>query len=50
MLHCAGTFWFRITLLPFTLWFAWSLAVTIDIAQYLANTLGDVANTPHITI
>ncbi|KAN0118367.1 hypothetical protein V8E52_005343 [Russula decolorans] len=43
MLHCAGTFWFRITLLPFTLWFAWSLAVTIDIAQYLANTLGDLA-------
>jgi hypothetical protein len=35
-----GTFWFRVTLLPFTLWLAWSRAVTLDLAQYLANALG----------
>jgi hypothetical protein len=35
-----GTFWFRATLLPFTLWIAWSRAVTLDPAQYLANALG----------
>lgn len=35
-----GTFWFRVTLLPFTLWLAWSRAVTFDLAQYLANALG----------
>jgi len=38
-----GTFWFRVTLLPFTLWLAWSRAVTFDLAQYLGNALG-VAN------
>ena len=38
-----GTFWFRVTLLPLTLWLAWSRAVTLDLAQYLANALG-VAN------
>jgi hypothetical protein len=35
-----STFWFRVTLLPFTLWLAWSGAVTLDLAQYLANALG----------
>jgi hypothetical protein len=35
-----GTFWFRVTLLPFTLWLAWSRAATLDLAQYLANALG----------
>jgi len=35
-----GTFWFRATLLPFTLWLAWSRAVMLDLAQYLANALG----------
>ncbi len=35
-----GTFWLRITLLPFTLWLAWSSAVTLDVAQYLADALG----------
>jgi hypothetical protein len=35
-----GTFWFRATLLPFTVWLAWSRAVTLDLAQYLANVLG----------
>ena len=35
-----GTFWFRVTLLPFTLWLAWSRAVTFDLAQGLANALG----------
>jgi hypothetical protein len=38
-----GTFWFRVTLLPVTLWLAWSRAVTRDLAQCLANALG-VAN------
>jgi Membrane bound O-acyl transferase family len=36
-----GTFWLRVTLLPFTLWLAWSSAVTLDLAQYLASALGD---------
>jgi hypothetical protein len=35
-----GTFLFRVTLLPFTLWLAWSRAVTLDLAHYLANALG----------
>ena len=35
-----GTFWFRVMLFPFTLWLAWSRAVTLDFAQYLANALG----------
>ena len=35
-----GTFWFRATLLPFTLWLAWSRAATLDLAQCLANVLG----------
>ncbi len=35
-----GTFWFRVTLLPFTLWLAWSRAVTLDLAQYVANVFG----------
>ena len=39
------TFLFRIALLPFTLWLAWDSAVTLDVAQYLANTLG-VASDP----
>jgi hypothetical protein len=39
-----GTFWLRVALLPITLWLAWSSAVTLDVAQYLANTLGVVAN------
>lgn len=43
-----GTFWFRVTLLPFTLWLSWSRAVTFDLAQYLANAL-DVANPPRLT-
>jgi hypothetical protein len=39
-----GTFWLRVALLPITLWLAWSSAVTLDIAQYLANTLGVAAD------
>jgi hypothetical protein len=39
-----GTFWLRVALLPITLWLAWTSAVTLDIAQYLANTLGVAAN------
>lgn len=35
-----GTFWYRVALLPFTLWLTWSSAVSLDFAQYLANTLG----------
>jgi hypothetical protein len=42
MLH--GTFWLRAALLPITLWLAWGSAVTLDLAQYLANTLGVAAN------
>jgi hypothetical protein len=38
MLH--GTFWFRVALLPFTLWLAWSSAVSLDVAQYLADAVG----------
>jgi hypothetical protein len=34
-----GSFWFRVALLPFTLWTAWSSAVSLDVAQYLVNTL-----------
>jgi hypothetical protein len=34
------TFWFRVALLPFTLWLAWNSGVTLDVAQYLVNTLG----------
>lgn len=43
-----GTFWFRVALLPFTLWLAWSSAVTLDFAQYLANALG-AAGPPRFT-
>jgi hypothetical protein len=35
-----GTYWLRAALLPFTLWIAWSRAVTLDPAQCLANALG----------
>jgi hypothetical protein len=38
------TFWFRVALLPFTLLLAWHSAVTLDVAQYLANTLGLASN------
>ena len=38
------TFWFRVALLPFTVWLAWDTAVTLDAAQYLANTLGLASN------
>jgi hypothetical protein len=38
------TFWFRVALLPFTLLLAWNSAVTLDVAQYLANTLGLASN------
>jgi len=34
------TFWFRVALLPLTVWLAWNSAVTLDAAQYLANILG----------
>ena len=34
-----GTFWFRVTLLPFTLWLAWSRAATLDFAQYVTNAI-----------
>lgn len=34
------TYWFRVALLPFTLLLAWNSAVTLDVAQYLVNTLG----------
>ena len=39
-----GTFWYRVALLPFTLWLAWSSAVSLDFAQYLANMLGVTVN------
>ena len=39
-----GTFWFRVALLPINLWLAWSAAVSLDVAQYLANTLGVTGN------
>ena len=35
-----GTFWFRVALLPINLWPAWSSTVSLDVAQYLASTLG----------
>jgi len=38
------TFWFRVALLPITVWLAWNTAVTLDAAQYLANTLGVASN------
>jgi hypothetical protein len=34
------TYWFRVALLPYTVWLAWNSGVTLDIAQYIANTLG----------
>ncbi|KAI9462681.1 hypothetical protein F5148DRAFT_982658 [Russula earlei] len=34
------TFFFRVALLPVTLWLTWTSAVTLDVAQYLVNTLG----------
>ena len=43
-----GTFWFRVALLPFTLWLAWSSAVSLDLAQYLTNTLGITASIAHM--
>jgi hypothetical protein len=39
-----GTFSFRVALLPFTLWTAWSSAVSLDVAQYLVNILGITVN------
>ncbi|KAI0294026.1 hypothetical protein B0F90DRAFT_1811747 [Multifurca ochricompacta] len=44
-----GTFWFRVSLIPVTLWLAWHSAVTLDIAQYLADTLGLAANSMRIS-
>jgi hypothetical protein len=38
------TFGLRVALLPFTLWLAWNSAVTLDVAQYLSNTLGVASN------
>ena len=34
-----GAFWYRVALLSFTLWLAWSREMTLDLAQYLANAL-----------
>jgi hypothetical protein len=43
------TFWLRVALLPVTIWLAWDKGVTLDFAQYLANTLGLAADHMRIT-
>jgi hypothetical protein len=44
-----GTRWLRIALLPATVWLAWDSAVTLDVTQYLANTLKVAADPRRIT-
>ncbi|KAI0285748.1 hypothetical protein BC826DRAFT_918498 [Russula brevipes] len=44
-----GTRWLRMALLPATLWLAWDSAVTLDVTQYLANTLKIAADPRRIT-
>ncbi|KAI0261871.1 hypothetical protein BC834DRAFT_925379 [Gloeopeniophorella convolvens] len=44
-----GTFWFRVALLPVTIWLAWDAGVSLNFTEFLANTLGLAKDPMRIT-